>query len=332
MKKLGLAILLMLFSQTVHSAGEEVGEIYKTGKKPTDIEVKMNTGTLLNMGDILQVETNSGKIILEVTFPMQTLSKCRIRGRGNPSDLKKGMTVTRYSRETEKDKNKTNWTGDVKKFDNIEMVFIEGGTFSMGSQDGNEKPVHSVTVDSFWIGKYEVTQGQYRLLMGENPSLYKGDNRPVEQVSWEDAIKFCKKFSEKYKVKARLPYEAEWEYACRAGTTTKYYWGNSVNGAYCWYDENSGRKTKPVGTKKPNPYGLYDMSGNVSEWCMDWYQRDYYSDSPSKNPKGASDGDFRVVRGGSWSYGEDFLRSSFRSRFSPKDRLSFNGFRILISL
>lgn len=189
----------------------------------------------------------------------------------------------------------------------IEMVFAKGGCYQMGDTfgDGNsdEKPVHKVCVDDFYIGRYEVTQGQWKAIMGRNLSYFKdcGDNCPVEQVSWNDIQNFINKLIQKTGKKYRLPTEAEWEYAARSrGKNEK--WAGTSNeseiGDYAWYLSNSGSKTHPVGQKKPNGLGLYDMSGNVWEWCSDWYGKNYYGNSPKDNPTGPSGGQFRVLRGG----------------------------------
>ena len=222
--------------------------------------------------------------------------------------------------------------GEVRTIGGIKFVYIQGGTFMMGSFDGdsNEKPEHKVNISSFRMSKYEVTQEQYRAIMGKNPSHFKGDSNPVEQVSWNDAVEFCKKFTKKYGVKMRLPYEAEWEYACRAGTTTKYYWGDSIDGSYCWYNDNSGSKIHPVGQKKPNAFGLFDMSGNVWEWCMDWHDEDYYSSSPYKNPTGPSSGSSKVLRGGSWVDYPGGVRSAIRVGYGPDDGWDGGGFRVVV--
>jgi formylglycine-generating enzyme required for sulfatase activity len=150
----------------------------------------------------------------------------------------------------------------------MKLVWIAPGEFKMGSNDGEdfEKPLHTVKITKgFYMGAFEVTQGQYQQVMGTNPSYFKGANLPVEQVSWDDAVEFCKKLSQKEGKTYRLPTEAEWEYACRAGTTTKFSFGDDESqlGEYAWYGKNSGMKTHPVGKKKPNAWGLFDMHGNV---------------------------------------------------------------------
>jgi formylglycine-generating enzyme required for sulfatase activity len=194
------------------------------------------------------------------------------------------------------------------------------------------------------MGKYEVTQAEYQAVMGTNPSYFKGDTLPVEQVSWYDAINYCNALSKKEGLTAaytvngnnvtwnksangyRLPTEAEWEYACRAGTTGPYSSGSSVDAAG-WYSSNSGSKTHPVGQKQANAWGLYDMHGNVWEWCWDWYGS--YPSGSQTDPSGASSGEYRVDRGGSWSYGARYLRSAYRGRRYPSARGIDLGFRLV---
>jgi formylglycine-generating enzyme required for sulfatase activity len=184
----------------------------------------------------------------------------------------------------------------------MRFVPIQAGTFTMG--EGEQ--AHQVTLtQAFHLGQYEVTQEQYERVMGKNPSKFKGKQNPVEMVKWNDAVEFCRKLSELSEEKSagivyRLPTGAEWEYSCRAGTTTKYSFGDSSSelGDYAWYSKNSGKTTHPVGGKKPNPWGLYDMHGNVWEWCQDRYG-DYPSGSVT-DPTGAASGSVRVSRGGSW--------------------------------
>ena len=216
---------------------------------------------------------------------------------------------------------------------NMEFVWIPGGCFMMGSYLGNndEKPVHKVCVDGFLMGKYEVTQAEWQKIMGKNPSYFKGAQNPVERVSWNDAQNFIRKMNSKCNGHYRLPTEAEWEYACRAGSTAQYYWGDSdyLLGSYAWYRKNSVGRTNPVGQKIPNKFGLYDMAGNVCELCQDRYGGDYYSSSPEKDPKGPSSGLRRVLRGGcSWSTATQ-LSSSSRSCITKDKGSKLRGFRLV---
>jgi len=337
LRRLCLFSLLILLSGYITANAEDMGSVLKVDNSSKEIHVSVKSGEKVNIGDRLQVVTESGKIILEVTFPMMTVSKCKVKGAGKFSDIKKGMAVQRFSKDGHvKDDNTAVKPGQTKKFGNIEFVSIPSGTFMMGSPESengrdDEEKQHSVTVSPFWIGKYEVTQKQYQEIMGTNPSDFEGDNLPVEHVNWEDAVEFCKKFSKKYNVKARLPYEAEWEYAARAGTKTVYYWGDAIDGDYLWYGSNSGGTTQPVGQKKSNQFGLYDMSGNVWEWCSDWYGEDYYSSSPAKDPTGPGSGSFRVLRGGSWIDDNGLiLRTANRDGFGPGLRNSIVGFRVVV--
>jgi len=220
----------------------------------------------------------------------------------------------------------------------IKMVLIPAGEFLMGSPDSDEdadtweKPQHRVKITRpFYLGVYPVTQEEYERVMGKNPSDFKGDRqRPVETVSWNDAAEFCRRLSEKEGKTYRLPTEAEWEYACRAGRTTKWCFGDSQSqlADYAWYDDNSGGTTHPVGEKKPNAWGLYDMHGNVYEWCDDWYDEDYYSASPAADPKGPDSTAYRVLRGGSWDFDPWVTRSADRGWDAPDDRSLYFGFRL----
>jgi formylglycine-generating enzyme required for sulfatase activity len=217
----------------------------------------------------------------------------------------------------------------------IEMVFVQGDTFTMGctSEQGSdcykwEKPSHSVPVSSFSIGKYEVTQAQWKAVMGSNPSYSKGDNLPVEDVSWNDVQEFIKKLNSQTGKNYRLPTEAEWEYAARGGSKSKgykYSGSNDIDNV-AWFGENSGSTTHPVGTKQPNELGIYDMSGNVLEWCSDWYGT--YSASAQQNPMGASSGSDRVYRGGSWRDLASGCRVAFRFTDAPGNSGDDLGFRL----
>ena len=200
----------------------------------------------------------------------------------------------------------------------IQMVFIPAGELMMGSlatekdHFPEEGPQHRVRITKpFYLGKYEVTQGEWQKVMGGNPAYFKGDRNPVEQVSWTD----CQAFLGKAGDGGRLPTEAEWEYACRAGSNARFSFGDSDSGLgeYAWYEGNSGRKTHPVGEKKPNAWGLCEMHGNVWEWCSDWYDGGYYQHSPSEDPKGPPTGQYGVMRGGSWETAAPFRRSAYRN-------------------
>lgn len=238
--------------------------------------------------------------------------------------------------------------------DRIEMAWVPAGTFMMGSNNGgdNERPVHKVSVpNGFYIGKYEVTQAQWHSLMGNNPSEFKRDNLPVETVSWDDALAFVERLNARNDgLIYRLPTEAEWEYACRGGTTGDYA-GDIEDMA--WYGNNSGRtkldvaeiyrtdsspylrimknggRTHDVGSKLPNSLGLYDMHGNVAEWCQDWYH-DSYNGAPTNGSAWLSGGDqnYRIVRGGSWYYIAALMRSAYRFWIDVGRRVNYIGVRV----
>ena len=250
----------------------------------------------------------------------------------------------------------------------VEMIKVSAGTFIRGSSDINEA-VNLVTLThDFWIGKYEITQEQYEYIMKINPSWYHGGDereaasgeeqrkRPVENVTWFDAVEFCNKLSEKeglasvYTITGRnpvngypiifanvtanwnvngyrLPTEAEWEYACRAGTATVYSTGDIITGNTGWYFDNSGNKTHQTGLKTPNDFGLFDMHGNVWEWCWDWHR--VYSGRAETNPQGPASGTYRAARGGSWSNTGQNLRSALRGINYPDSRLNNIGFRVV---
>ncbi|MBW7874343.1 MAG: formylglycine-generating enzyme family protein, partial [Ignavibacteria bacterium] len=252
---------------------------------------------------------------------------------------------------------------EIKTKTGMELVSVEGGTFRMGSDEGDsdEKPIHQVTLDSFLIGKYPVTQAQWESVMGNNRSEFKGSKLPVENIRWYDAVEFCNRLSELegldpyYIIREReatgfwkslmgsteivvecsgnsngyrLPTEAEWEYAARGGNRTRNYKysGSDNTGAVAWYDGNSGDKTHAVGLKQPNEIGIYDMSGNVYEWCWDW-KGDYTSPSQT-NPKGPSSGEYRVLRGGCWYSVARNCRVANRGSSMPGFRNSSLGFRL----
>jgi len=241
----------------------------------------------------------------------------------------------------------------------MKFVLIPPGEFDMGStreevdrllSDARQQKLHPYYISllpaqaprhrvritrAFYLGVCEVTQSQYERVVGSNPSKFKesGPDAPVEMVSWKDAAEFCRRLSgmvEENAAEYRLPTEAEWEYACRGGTTAAWCFGGQQADAsdYAWCVGNARGKTHPVGQKKPNPFGLHDVYGNAWEWCQDWYAEDYYADSPPSDPSGATEGSYRVCRGGSGIYAARYCRSAYRSRNSPEIRSNYLGFRV----
>jgi formylglycine-generating enzyme required for sulfatase activity len=206
----------------------------------------------------------------------------------------------------------------------IEMVQVAGGTFTRLGGGG------AVTLSSFSIGKYEVTQAQWVAVMGSNPSYFQGDNLPVEQVRWEDIQTFISALNTATGKNYRLPTEAEWEYAARGGKQTHGYTysGSNTIGDVAWYGENSGYANHTVGTKQPNELGIYDMSGNVWEWCSDWWGN--YSSDAQTNPTGPAQGSTRVIRGGGWSNDATYCAVSYRGNYTPGNRYSDIGFRLVV--
>jgi formylglycine-generating enzyme required for sulfatase activity len=228
----------------------------------------------------------------------------------------------------------------------LEMVEIPAGTFYMGSPENEkgrsytESPQHQVNVPSFFIGKYPLTQAQYQAIMGNNPAYFNGNNRPVECVSWDDGVAFCQKLSQKTGKNYKLPSEAQWEYACRAGTTTPFYFGESITPYLVNYDGNYAyaaapkgqyrKQTTDVGTFPPNAFGLYDMQGNVWEWCEDDWQKNYI-DAPINGNALIDQSICKLMRGGSWDHLPVFCRSAYRSSYNL-DSYYFNiGFRVVCS-
>jgi hypothetical protein len=217
--------------------------------------------------------------------------------------------------------------------DDIEMVWIEGGSFMMGSKEGadDEKPVHEVNLKGFYMGKYEVTQAQWQKVMGNNPSKFSGCPKcPVEWVSWEEIQVFIKKLNTQTGKSYRLPTEAEWEYAAKGGNKNSLfkYAGSDNIDEVAWYHGNANDKTHPIGTKKANALGLYDMTGNVWEWCSDWYDENYYQYSKKNNPTGGLTGDYRVLGGGSFSLIAHNCRPTYRGYSKPYGRDDSIGFRL----
>jgi formylglycine-generating enzyme required for sulfatase activity len=228
----------------------------------------------------------------------------------------------------------------------LEMAAIPGGTFMMGSPENeperwdNESPQHQVSIPSFFMGKYPVTQAQYQAIMGDNPSLFRGSNRPVEKVSWNKAVTFCQKLSQKTGKNYKLPSEAQWEYACRAGTTTPFYFGETITPDLVNYrGENSyaaapkgkyREQTTDVGSFPPNAFGLYDMHGNVWERCEDDWQENYINASTNYTAL-TSQSSYKVKRGGSWAYDPVYCRSGCRNSSYAGFVSNIDGFRVVCS-
>ena len=217
----------------------------------------------------------------------------------------------------------------------MKIKLVRPGFFLMGSDNGysSEKPMHKVFISKpFYMGIYEVTQEQYKAVMGENPSKFKGPNLPVESVTWSDTKIFCDKLSKKEGKIYCLPTEAEWEYVCRAGTKTNYYWGNSFDPDFAWYEGNSNSKTQEVGLKKSNNWDFFDLSGNVSEWCEDYYSENYYRQSQKKDLfclASHSMTPCQTIRGGSWAVNARWCQAFSRHGIDPWSKDNSLGFRII---
>lgn len=290
----------------ITKADNEEFEIYFHGTHILSLKGK-------SVGQIVTIESNPYMFITDHAFDL-TIEKERI-----------GIVILNEAEKKVR-------VGDVE----IEMVYVEGGSFTMGAtaEQGDayseETPKHQVTLSNFHIGKYEVTQALWQAVMSNNPSRFKGANRPVEQVSWDDCQEFICKLNNLTNAHFRLPTEAEWEYAARGGKQSRgfKYAGSNNLGSVAWYNNNSGNETHPVGQKSPNELGLYDMSGNVLEWCQDWF--DNYSANSQTNPMGPSSGPGRVNRGGSWDGYVGWCRSSYRNTSTPSLRLSYLGLRLAL--
>lgn len=236
-------------------------------------------------------------------------------------------TPARFAPET--------WTNSI----GMAFVKIPAGSYMRGCKDGeddydDEKPQRRISISSFWMGVHEVTQAQWEAVMGSNPSDFKGRDHPVENVNWLEAQEFVRRLNAKEgHERYRLPTEAEWEYAARAGSTTKYCFGDDERdlGDYAWYGSNSGCVTHPVGQKQPNAWGLYDMHGNVWEWVQDWFRGNYYATSDTDNPRGPDTGGYRALRGGSCCQDPRYCRSATRYFAFPDQRDEDIGLRLALS-
>jgi len=247
-------------------------------------------------------------------------------------------------------------TGNMKlknhdKLPPFELIFVEGGEFVMGNDEYSDNPQHKVKVSSYYIAKYPVTQSLYKAVVDEKPSNFEGDQRPVEQVRWYDAMDFCRTLNKMLYLQEptigqkdniginegatgfRLPSEAEWEYAAGGGNAKENnrYAGSDDLDMVGWYYKNNEYETKPVGLKLPNQLGIYDMSGNVWEWCMDWFDKEFFKKNNGVNPINLENGSFRVLRGGSWSGYSDYCVLAYRNYNYPGYRWDNNGFRLLLT-
>lgn len=343
-------ILTLLLSSLINPSYADKGqlEIISTpGGAKIYVNGKRKGSTPVEAGRAFVIELNEGEHIVEALIPStgqwEQYTKKEIfvaEDTLQPATLKLTKRISAIFRNSLKQKH--------PKPIEPKMVLIKGGSFKMGcvSQHkkcrDDEKPVHTVTVDSFLMGQYEVTFNEWDACVAANAcSHYPEDDktergqRAVNKVSWEDAQQYMQWLNQQTAKQYRLPTEAEWEYAARAGTTTAYYWGNSDSnaGSYTWYTKNAddiGEKyAHTVGQKQPNSWGLYDMSGNVREWVSDWYDENYYRNSPANNPKGTGSGRPRVNRGGSWGTYAGYLRSADRLYDSPGYRYSYLGFRLV---
>ena len=300
--------------------------------------VKLKSSAPSNLQITLSKEATSTNQISQTTHPQQSQTQRPVSQTQPVSSTASLSTSSTSLNAVGSSTSGSVITIPVKNGINIEMVKVEAGSFNMGATpemenpDDREKPVHRVTLtNNYYIGKYEVTQALWKIVMGSNPSNFKGDNLPVEKVSWNDCQKFISKLNKLTGKSFRLPTEAEWEFAARGGNKSRgyQYSGSNVIDDVAWYDGNSGSKTHAVGTKQPNELGIYDMTGNVYEWCQDWYGS--YSSSPQTNPIGAVSGSRRVRRGGGWCSSASYCRSSYRYNCAPDGRYVDIGFRLVLS-
>ena len=289
----------------------------------------------------MKMEINMKRLFTVVLIALLSCSIACAQGSGSKRPRHGGRSGHVGKGKKGASNGKSKYTPEILRFVvegvSFDMVEVRGGTFRMGATpeqggdaESDEKPVHRVTLSSYYIGKTEVTQALWEAVMGSNPSEFKGDDLPVEQVSWNVCQEFIRKLNALTGQNFRLPTEAEWEFACRGGNNSRgyKYSGSNYIDNVAWYCLNSGEKTHPVATKLPNELGIYDMSGNVDEWCSDWYGG--YTSGAQTNPKGPYDGSYRVYRGGSWGFNVWCCRSSFRYSDYPTYRNFILGLRLVL--
>lgn len=328
-----LAAVLAAVAQTVSNVRfEQVGKTVRicySLSAEADISIYLSTdgGRTYESTPLKQVTGAVGQHVKAGT------DKCAVWDVLAERDRLQGDAICFKVHADKKDGSQTFTVGGVQ----FTMVYVKGGTFTMGctSEQGSdcdydEKPAHSVTLSDYYIGETEVTQALWKAVMGSNPSHSEGDNLPVGNVSYDDIMVFISKLNSLTGRTFRLPTEAEWEYAARGGKKScgyKYSGSDSI-AAVAWYGGNSGGKPHPVAQKQANELGLYDMTGNVLEWCQDWYGS--YDSWNQTNPKGPNTGSYRVLRGGSWFYGAMHCRVASRYYNSPGNRSDNDGFRVVL--
>ena len=322
MKKLFLLLLMPLAVLTARAQSNDYNMV-----------IELNNGTTITLGanDVRNLTFNgdalsiSGNTIEDIIAALAT--------KADKSEIERLEAMISQLQEELHPTPPKEYTVNGVSF---KMKKVSGGTFQMGATEeqgsdalDDEKPVHSVTLSDYWIGETEVTQALWQAVMGSNPSHFTGDSQlPVENVSWNDCQTFIQTLNELTGMSFRLPTEAEWEFAARGGNSSQgyKYAGSNTVGDVAWYYSNSSSKTHPVATKSPNELGLYDMSGNVWEWCQDWYGS--YSSSAQTDPVGPSSGSNRVLRGGSWNSLARYCRVAYRNSTTPSDRYFSLGLRL----
>ena len=338
--------------------GEHELKLTKQGCASVTKTITIKEGETLSVNEKLQTgkeisistDQSGDKIYVDGNYlGLSPISACLSYGNHEVKAERDGKTVSKnievsqvetHGRVSSTDKCELTFFGNqtiTVKGVSFTMIAVEGGAFKMGATseqgsdaDNDEKPVHNVTLSDYYIGETEVTQELWQAVMGTNPSYSKGNKKPVEKVSWDDCQEFIRKLNQLTGKNFRLPTEAEWEYAARGGNKSKgyKYSGSNSIGDVAWYTDNSGSKTHDVKTKQANELGIYDMSGNVYEWCQDWYGS--YSSGSQTNPTGPTSGSFRVLRGGSWSDYASFCRVSYRDCSDPDSRYYNGGLRLAL--
>jgi formylglycine-generating enzyme required for sulfatase activity len=312
--------------------------LYHSDKPVTSLDRIVCLGMFCRLPMLREVliETFGCPVLSSERLPTLTIVDCPISTALQLPSIRSNMsTVVNVMSDPEREKNVMLPTHYTCPITGMEFVLVRGGTFQMGDifGDGNsdEQPVHDVTVNDFYIGKYSVTQTEWQKIMGNNPSCFqKGKRYPVEQVSWLDTHEFVRRFNLQIDKNYRLPSEAEWEYAARSGGNNEKYSGGDTIAVFAWYGVNSRVRIHPVGQKRANGMGLYDMSGNVWEWVWDWACG--YSYGPQMNPRGPSSGTTRIVRGGSWYSDEKSVRTTNRAANKPDECSNVIGFRLAFSV